>query len=169
MYFVLSGAVTYGTWIAHSSELIRGWISARILCPCGPKLVKGRSKCGDCLLGPRPRSMFALPTSLKNRCPRPRSRAALSEVLLQTFFRQHTSGALCKYQQGTHAVTTKKYYRNISARAHFCGSFQQIIRALQNGAVQSKNNYAVIRYCNILLPVSLVTVFWENTFFVQNL
>ena len=36
--------------IAHSSEMMRGWISAEILCPCGPKLVNGRSKCGDCSL-----------------------------------------------------------------------------------------------------------------------
>ena len=50
------------------------------------------------------------------------------------------------------------YYRNNSARADFCGSLRQIIRALQNGAVQSKNNYAAIGYCNILLPVSSVTV-----------
>ena len=37
-------------WIAHSSELMRGWISAGILCPCSPKLVEGRIKCGDCSL-----------------------------------------------------------------------------------------------------------------------
>ena len=63
----------------------------------------------------------------------------------------------------------QKYYRNNSARADFCRSLRQIIRALQNGAVQSKNNYAAIRYCNILSPVSLVTFFWVNTFFVQDL
>ena len=63
----------------------------------------------------------------------------------------------------------QKYYRNNSARADFCRSLRQIIRALQNGAVQSKNNFAAFRYCDILLPVSLVTIFLENTFFVQDL
>ena len=51
MYFVLSGAVTYGTvdctfvrtdaWLDFSGDLVSLWTK---------KLVKGRSKCGDCLL-----------------------------------------------------------------------------------------------------------------------
>ena len=48
---------------------MRGWISAGILCPCGPKLVKGRSKCGDCSLVTTART----PNFSKNSCPRPRS------------------------------------------------------------------------------------------------
>ena len=36
---------------------------------CGPKLVKGRSKCGDCLLATAVRT----PNLSKNRCSRPRS------------------------------------------------------------------------------------------------
>ena len=39
----------------------------------------------------------------------------------------------------------QKYYRNNSARADFCSSLRQVIRALQNGAVQSKNNFATVR------------------------
>ena len=41
----------------------------------------------------------------------------------------------------------QKYYRNTSARADFCSSLRQIIRALQHGAVQSKNNSATARCC----------------------
>ena len=39
----------------------------------------------------------------------------------------------------------QKYYRNNSARADFCSSLRQTIRALQHGAVQSKNNSATAR------------------------
>ena len=41
-----------GCYMRHGSksELMRGWISAGILRPCGPKLVNGKSRCGDCSL-----------------------------------------------------------------------------------------------------------------------
>ena len=48
---------------------MRGWTSVGILCPCGPKIVKGRSKCGDCSLATTART----PSFSQNRCPRPRS------------------------------------------------------------------------------------------------
>ena len=48
---------------------MRGWSSAGILCPRGPRHVKGRSRCGDCALVTKARS----PSFSKNRCPRPRS------------------------------------------------------------------------------------------------
>ena len=50
-------------------KLMRGWISARILCSCGTKLVKSRITCGDCSLATTART----PSFSKNRCPRPRS------------------------------------------------------------------------------------------------
>ena len=48
---------------------MRGWTSVGILCPCGPKIVKGRSKCGDCSLATTARTH----SFSQNRCPRPRS------------------------------------------------------------------------------------------------
>ena len=69
MYFVLSRAVACGTvdctfvrtdaWLDFSRDLVSLW----------PKLVKGRSKCGDCSLVTTVRT----PSFSKNRCPRPRS------------------------------------------------------------------------------------------------
>ena len=50
-------------------DLMRGWTSVGILCPCGPKIVKGKSKCGDCSLTTTAR----IPSFSQNRCPRPRS------------------------------------------------------------------------------------------------
>ena len=71
--------------IAHSSEVVRGWISAGILCP-GPKPVKGRSKCGDCSLVTTARTL----SFSKNRCPRPRSMwqpRSLKKILRQQEWR----------------------------------------------------------------------------------
>ena len=61
---------------------MRGWTSAWILCPSGPKLVKGRSKCGDCSLATTART----PSFSQNRCPRPRS--MLAAEVSQEFLRQ---------------------------------------------------------------------------------
>ena len=70
MYFVpIRNCHIWHGRLQHSSDLMRGWISAGILCPCGPKLVKGRSKCGDCLLATTVRTH----NFSNNRCPRPRS------------------------------------------------------------------------------------------------
>ena len=48
---------------------MRGWISAGIWCPCGPKLAKSKSTCGDCSLVTTARTPSF---SKKKRCPRPR-------------------------------------------------------------------------------------------------
>ena len=69
MYFVLSRAVICGT-VDCTFVRTDSWLDiSRILCPCGPKLIKGKSRCGDSSLVTTART----PSFSKNRCPRPRS------------------------------------------------------------------------------------------------
>ena len=74
-YIVLLGAVASGpadcTFVRSDTQLNFSWN----LVSSGPKLVSGRSKCGDCL----PVTTARTPNFSKNRCPR-----GLSKILSTT-------------------------------------------------------------------------------------